>query len=98
MCRKHSGALTLVWVEAASDNVRWTGPGGAPALWRSSPRSSRAFCPRCGSTLGAFDDEPVIALVTGVFDKPHLKALKPQGHSFKGSKPRWWHVQVDGET
>ena len=73
----------------------WTGPGGAPAAYRSSEFSSRAFCPTCGSTLGAIDDAPVVALVTGVFDKPSLAALKPVAHSFKGQRPRWWHVEID---
>ena len=58
--------------------------------------SSRAFCPTCGSTLGAIDDAPVVALVTGVFDKPSLAALKPTAHSFKGQRPRWWHIEIDG--
>jgi hypothetical protein len=74
----------------------WTGPGGAPAVWRSSDRSSRAFCPVCGSSLGAIDDAPVVALLTGAFDKPHLKELKPESHSYKGARPKWWHPEVDG--
>jgi hypothetical protein len=95
MCQRHSGGLTLTWVEYPSDQVKWTGPGGAPSTYRSSDYSSRAFCPKCGSTLGAIDDAPVIALTTGAFDKPHLLPLKPTAHSFKGARPKWWHVAVD---
>lgn len=95
-CRKHSGALTLGWVEFPADAVAWTGPGGAPATFRSSAGSSRAFCPTCGSTLGAIDDAPVIALVVGAFDKPGAKALKPQSHSHRATRPCWWHVDVSG--
>lgn len=94
MCQRHSGGLTLAWVEFAKDDVSWTGRGGAPSTWRSSKASSRAFCPQCGSTLGAIDDEPVVALATGAFDKPHLLPLKPRYHSFKGKRPKWWHVEV----
>jgi hypothetical protein len=94
MCRKHSGGLTLTWVEYPRDNVTWTGPGGAPSTWRSSDVSSRAFCARCGSTLGAVDDKPVVALATGAFDKPHLLPLKPAHHSFKGARPKWWRVEI----
>ncbi|NBZ88375.1 GFA family protein [Stagnihabitans tardus] len=96
MCQRHTGSLTASWVEFPSDSVTWTGPGGRPSAWRSSDRSSRAFCPQCGSSLGALDDAPVVALLTGAFDKPHLVALKPQSHSYKGGRPRWWHPEVEG--
>jgi len=97
MCQRHSGALTLAWAEFPRDRVQWTGPGGAPATWRSSDKSSRAFCPTCGSTLGAIDDGPVVALVIGSFDAPNRKALAPVGHSYVSRRPRWWHVAI-GDT
>lgn len=89
MCQRHSGALTTYWVEFPKDAVVWTGPGGAPATYRSSDASSRAFCPTCGSTLGAIDDDPVIALLLGVFDRLNRKDLIPTGHSYRGGLPRW---------
>ncbi|TAG26479.1 MAG: GFA family protein [Burkholderiales bacterium] len=94
MCQRHSGALTLAWVEFAKDQVQWNGAGGEPAKWRSSEKSSRAFCPKCGSTLGAIDESPVIALVLGSFDSPNRQELKPVGHSYVGAKPKWWQVSV----
>ncbi|WP_411052936.1 GFA family protein [Tritonibacter sp. SIMBA_163] len=94
MCQRHTGTLTATWVEFPVEAVEWIGPGGKPALFRSSKKSSRAFCSTCGSTIGAVDDEPVVALLTGVFDKPHLKALKPETHSYKASRPKWWHPDV----
>lgn len=90
MCQKHSGSLTLCWVEFPKADIRWTGKGGAPALYRSSAISSRAFCPKCGGTLGAIDDEPTIGLALGCFDFASKKALVPTYHSFVGSRPRWW--------
>lgn len=90
MCQRHSGAPTLAWVEVRREAVRWTGPGGAPAVWRSSEISSRAFCPVCGATLGAIDDTPTIALVTGSFDRPNARDLRPLAHSHVGSRPTWW--------
>lgn len=75
-CRRHSGAPTLCWVEFPRQAIEWNGPGGMPALYRSSPYSSRAFCPRCGSTLGAIDDEPTVALATGSFDRADLPELR----------------------
>jgi hypothetical protein len=94
MCQRHSGALTVAWVEFPRESVTWTGEGGAPATWRSSEKSSRAFCPQCGSTLGAIDDAPVIALVLGTFDAPNRKELAPEGHSYISPRPKWWHVVI----
>ncbi len=94
MCQRHSGALTTTWVEFPKASVKWVGPGGAPATYGSSDYSSRAFCKKCGSTLGALDDNPVVALVLGVFDKPNAKELKPTYHSYKGGRPKWWHVDI----
>ncbi|WP_371224529.1 GFA family protein [Roseovarius sp. 2305UL8-3] len=94
MCQRHSGALTVAWVEFPADHVSWTGPGGEPAKWRSSTGSSRAFCAICGSTLGAIDDDPVIALTLGVFDKPGAVALRPTSHSNVSKRPKWWKVDT----
>jgi hypothetical protein len=91
-CQQHTGAPTAVWVEFPRDRVQWTGSGGAPATYRSSDYSSRAFCPACGSSIGAVDDEPVIALLVGTFDEADDPALAPQYHSFEDGKPRWWHI------
>jgi hypothetical protein len=100
MCQRHSGALTLAWVEFSRDSVSWTGPAGTPATWRSSEGSSRAFCATCGSSLGAIDDQPVVALLLGAFDSANRKELAPTAHSFAGKRPKWWHVDVaiDGAT
>ena len=97
MCQRHSGAPTLAWVVFPSDKVKWTGPGGSPSTWRASSFSSRAFCSKCGSTLGAIDDAPTIGLVTGVFDKPNAPDLIPAGHSFSGKRPKWWHIEIADE-
>lgn len=43
ICRKHTGAPTVVWIEFAAENVEWTGTSGLPTTWRSSETSSRAF-------------------------------------------------------
>ncbi|MBA7934243.1 GFA family protein [Klebsiella sp. RHBSTW-00215] len=90
MCQKHTGAQTAVWLEFTAKDVNWTGDGGAPATWRSSQNTCRAFCPRCGSSLGAIDDGPVIALLTGAFDQPDNKTFAPEFHSFEDMKPSWW--------
>jgi hypothetical protein len=95
MCQRATGALTAAWVEFPSNKVRWIGEGGKPALYRSSDRSSRAFCPTCGSSIGAIDDAPVTALLTGCFDSPHRMPLMPLSHSYRSGRPRWWMVNCE---
>ncbi len=94
MCQRHSGAPITAWVEFPADAVRWTGPGGAPALWRSSDASSRAFCATCGSSIGAVDDAPCIALMLGAFDEVGQRELAPSAQSHPESSPDWLHVRL----
>lgn len=94
MCQHHSGALSLAWVEFPKESVRWTGKGGMPTLYRSSAKSSRSFCPRCGSTLGAVDDAPVVALVLGAFDSANRQEFMPTAHSFTSGRPKWWRIEA----
>lgn len=96
-CQRHTGALTAVWVEFPTKRVTWTGEGGAPAVFRSSDFSSRAFCPRCGSSVGAVDDDPTIALLLGGFDDNHRAELMPLAHSFEEGRPGWWHVSAEAQ-
>jgi len=91
-CQQHSGALTATWVEFPRVNVTWTGPGGLPATFRSSDYSSRAFCARCGSSIGALDDAPTVALLLGGFDQADQPALAPTAHSFTDGCPAWWKI------
>ena len=93
-CQQHTGAPTAAWVEFPAARLRWTGAGGKPATFRSSDYSSRAFCPACGSSVGAIDDEPVIALLIGGFDDPADPALAPQDHSFADCRPGWLQVET----
>jgi hypothetical protein len=94
MCQRHTGALTAAWVEFPSDDVVWNGEGGPPHTYRSSAFSSRAFCPRCGSSIGAIDDKPIVALLLGAFDRPNSRELAPQYHSYRTTRPKWWAVEV----
>jgi hypothetical protein len=94
MCQRHTGALSAPWVEFPRDSVNWTGPGGKPATYRSSDFSSRAFCAKCGSSIGAIDDKPVVALLLGGFDKTNRKELMPTYHCCRAGRPKWWHVEA----
>lgn len=89
-CQRHTGAPLAAWVEFTCEQVRWTGTAGAPAVYRSSADSSRAFCALCGSSIGAIDDAPTIALLVGSFDEPDQAAFAPAYHSFEDGVPGWW--------
>lgn len=89
-CQRHTGAVTAVWVEFAQQSVTWVGGGGVPSLFRSSDYSSRAFCSRCGSSVGAIDDDSTVALLVGGFDDNDLAELQPRFHAFEDKQPRWW--------
>ncbi|MGP1395555.1 MAG: GFA family protein [Inquilinaceae bacterium] len=94
VCRRWSGAPTVAWVEFPLTAVAWTGPGGEPRLFRSSPKTRRGFCPSCGSALCAIDDGyPNISLVIASLDRPNL-IVPDAGHSYKSDRPRWWHPDV----
>lgn len=93
ICQRHSGASSLAWVEFPSEAVSWTGEGGVPSVFRSSDYSSRAFCAICGSTLGAIDDAPIVALVSGSFDDRGDEALRPLSHSFEDVCPVWARIE-----
>ncbi|MCO4054511.1 MAG: GFA family protein [Bosea sp.] len=98
MCQQHTGSLTAAWVEFPKEAVTWTGSAGMPATWRSSDFSSRAFCSTCGSSVGAIDDNPVVALLLGAFDNPNRPELRPAYHSNRGSRPKWWRIECDAPT
>ena len=93
-CQQHTGAPLAAWVEFARDQVRWTGVAGAPAVYRSSAYSSRAFCATCGSSIGAIDDAPTIALLVGSFDDPGRAAFAPAYQAFEDGLPGWWRQGV----
>lgn len=97
MCQRHSGAVSTLWVEFPKDSVTWIGDDGEPAKYRSSEKSSRAFCPKCGSTLGSIDDAPVVALLIGVLDNMNSVQLIPASHSFSDGLPRWWHFEYEND-
>ena len=93
-CQRHTGAPTAAWVEFPAGRIAWTGAAGRPSTWRSSDYSSRAFCPACGSSIGAIDDEPVVALLVGSFDDPTDPAFMPEYHSFEDCRPGWIRVET----
>ncbi|MCW2254243.1 hypothetical protein M2263_000334 [Providencia alcalifaciens] len=90
ICQKHTGSQAAVWIEFQAANVKWIGEGGKPAIYRSSDYSSRAFCSQCGSSIGAIDDAPTVALLTGIINKSSDMEIILESHSFADEAPCWW--------
>jgi len=65
--------------------------GGRPATYRSSDYSSRAFCSQCGSSIGAIDDAPTVAILTGVINKNTEMGFIIESYSFIDEAPCWWN-------
>lgn len=89
ICRKHTGALVACWVEVPNERIEWADAEAHLSKIRSSDFSSRAFCRNCGSSLGAIDDAPVVALLTGVFDDVEAAELVPESHAHAENAPAW---------
>ena len=90
-CQKSSGAPTVAWVEFPLKTFLWS--RNKPRLYRSSEKSDRLFCAKCGSFLGIVDDGyENISLTISVFKDPDR--IVPNGkHSYVESKPSWWDVE-----
>lgn len=94
VCRRWSGAPTVAWVEFPLSGFEWTGEEGEPHFFRSSDRTERGNCPRCGSAICAVDDGYAnISIVLGSLDEPDA-VIPDEQHSHSDSKPRWWRAEV----
>lgn len=95
MCQRASGAPVMAWVDFPRSALRFEGPGGDPAFYRSSEATRRGFCPRCGSAICAMDDGvETVSMTLATFDD--ADAFVPQSHSFPGSAPSWLKVAAVG--
>ena len=92
MCQKWSGALTVAWAEFPLKALTWDGQGGEPAFYRSSEKTQRGFCPKCGGALCALDDgnDTTISMTIASLQDP--ERVIPGKHSYKEEAPSWWRV------
>jgi hypothetical protein len=47
MCQRASGAPVVPWLTVAREGFAWI--KGEPAVYRSSRKAERLFCPTCGT-------------------------------------------------
>ena|SRR3990170_2276027 len=86
MCQYWSGAPVVAWASFPLSAINYE--KGEPSLYRSSERTQRGFCNKCGSTLFALDDnsKDICMTISVLEDKDEII---PVFESFKESAPKW---------
>ena len=93
MCRRAAGSPVVAWATFPRDRVQWLTE--SPALFDSSAKAQRGFCPRCGSALlySSRARSGWLDLTVGSFDDP--ESLVPTHHIFTSTRVHWVDVQKD---
>jgi len=92
MCQKSSGAPTVAWVEFPLKEFKWT--GSQPNLYRSSEKTLRCSCKKCGGLLGAIDKGYENISLTIASLKDCSIVIPDKKHSYKESAPSWWEIHT----
>lgn len=96
MCQKSSGALTVAWLEFILKDFEW-GEKSELGLYKSSEKTQRCFCKKCGSFLGAINQDcDTISITIGSLVYPN-EVIPGEQHSYKTSAPSWWEVHIKNE-
>ncbi len=93
MCRRHSGAPLLAFVQFPLDSFQWT--KGEPALYRSSKFAQRGFCAACGSTLSMVEEaiRDRVQITLGSLDEPGRVSI--DDHVWTENQVAWFEVKDD---
>jgi len=87
ICRKTSGAPVVAFADVPVEAFHYI--QGETALYRSSERGERRFCPRCGSTLEfRFTGGAVVEIAIATLD--HAAEFAPLSHHWHGSRLPWF--------
>ena len=89
-CRKAASAPTLPFLVFPADAFAIT--RGEPVEFRSSPKVTRGFCGRCGSTLTYRNDDKAdrLDVLTCSLDDP--EAFPPEFHVWARDRLTWDHL------
>ena len=90
LCRKGSGAVEVPWITVERRHFAWSGE--PPALYRSSAKGERSFCPVCGAKLTfVHDDVPDdVDIAVGALDE--VEAGYPLAQIHGESRIAWLSV------
>lgn len=81
MCQKSSGAPPVAWVEFLLENFQWSQKNQL-GLYRSSEKTQRCFCKKCGGLLGALNDgcENISITITSLNNPNHVISPTSPAH------------------
>lgn len=66
--------------------------GREPTFYRSSKKTQRGFCPKCGGSICAINNGyEAVAITIASLDQPNLIIPKEQ-HSYEEEAPSWWRI------
>jgi hypothetical protein len=85
-CRKESGSTYTIYGHWRRDQFELEG--------KLATYDGRSFCPRCGSSIGTFDDDEWVELRLGSLDVAPNE-LQPQAEVWIKRRESWLHA-VDG--
>jgi hypothetical protein len=97
LCRKHSGTFGLTQGRVARDGFELLQGGDLVRVFRPDGGGAvKAFCSVCGSSLfgGTWPEGPEVSVRLGSLDGD--PGIRPQYHSFVGSKAAWDELPDDG--
>ena len=95
-CRKHSGTFGLTQGRVARSQFRLLSGEDLIRIFRPPGGKAKAFCSQCGSSLfgGDWPDGDEVSIRFGALDVD--PEIRPQYHSFVGSRAAWDELPDDG--
>jgi hypothetical protein len=95
-CRKHSGTFGETQGRVPRESFRFLEGAELVSVFRSGGGAAKAFCSGCGSSLfgGTWPEGPEVSVRLGALDDD--PEIRPQYHSFVGSKAPWDELPEDG--
>jgi hypothetical protein len=91
MCRRAAGAPVVARVVVTISSFAWT--RAQPAVYRSSQRAERFFCPTCGTPLALRDEPDFLDVTLATLDDPEV--IRPSHHIWAASQIEWLDIADD---
>jgi hypothetical protein len=93
MCQRAAGAPVVAWLSLASEAFAWI--RGEPAVYRSSDRAERLFCPACGTQLASREIAGLdhVEVTIASLDEPEV--VPPSEHIWSASRIGWFDIADD---
>jgi hypothetical protein len=91
MCRRAAGAPVVARLTVVDESFAWT--AGEPAVYRSSEKAERFFCPTCGTQLALRDEPDCLDVTLASLDHP--EAVRPSYHIWTTSRISWFEIADD---